>query len=236
MQGLSPLAAVAFLTRIPAGRTFRDAGAGAALFPVVGAAIGAAVGGSTYGLARVVPAPAAAGIALAIGALLTGALHLDGLADTADALAGRSREAALAIMRDHAVGVYGAVAIALDLLVKAAALSALAGRARAVLEALAAGALSRAAAPVLAVALPSLRTEGAGAAFRVAPAAALVAVLLAVAIAAPVEPLLIAAAAVVGVACFAWFRLRFGGHTGDLLGAATELVETAALVTAAALV
>src|SRR5947207_11706745 len=102
------LAAIAFLTRIPIGGGTSDVAGGAVLFPLVGAALGAAVGGTAYGLARILPSFAAAGIALALDALLTGALHLDGLADTADALGAGSREGALAIMRDHAIGTSGA--------------------------------------------------------------------------------------------------------------------------------
>jgi adenosylcobinamide-GDP ribazoletransferase len=229
------LAAVGFLTRIPVPGAY-DVAAGAALFPVVGAGVGTAVGGTAYGLARVMPALVAAAVALALGALVTGALHLDGLADTADALGAPSRDEALAIMRDHATGAYGTVALVLDLLAKAAALAALAGRSRVVLEALAAGALSRAVPVVLALALPGARRDGAAAAFRVRPAAATVAVVLGVAAAAPVEPILIAVAAVVAIVLGAWMRLRLGGRTGDTLGTATELAETAALVAAAALV
>ena len=127
-------AAVAFLTRLPVGRARRASTAptsrGAAP-PSRSSAppIGAAVGGTAAGLVHVLPALAAAGIALALGAALTGALHLDGLADTADALGERERERALAIMRDHAIGAYGAAALALDLLVKAAVLAGLAGTA-----------------------------------------------------------------------------------------------------------
>jgi len=236
MRAARPLlAAVAFLTRIPVGGASFDPGAGAALFPVVGAGVGAAVGGTAYGLAQVVPALAAAGAALGVGALLTGALHLDGLADTADALGARSREAALAIMRDHAVGTYGTVAVVLDLLVKAAALAALAGRGRVVLEALAAGALSRAAPVVLGLLLPDVRREGAGAAFRVTPGAAALAVPLAAALAVPADPLLIAVAAAAALVLGIWLRRWLGGRTGDTLGAATELVETTVLAAAAAL-
>src|SRR6266550_1910501 len=134
--GRAAVAAVAFLTRLPVGRLVPldgdDVARGAVLFPVVGAGIGAAVGGTAAGLVRVLPPLAAAGIALAVGALLTGALHLDGLADTADALGGRSTEHALQIMRDHAIGAYGTVALVLDLLVKAVALAALADAGRAV--------------------------------------------------------------------------------------------------------
>jgi adenosylcobinamide-GDP ribazoletransferase len=233
--GSSLLAASAFLTRVPVGGASYDIGAGAALFPVVGAGVGAAVGGRAYGLAHVVPALVAAGAALAVSVLLTGALHLDGLADTADALGARSREAALAIMRDHAIGTYGTVALVLDLLVKAAALAALAGRSRVVLEALAAGALSRAVPVVLGLLLPDVRRDGAGAAFRVTPRAAVVAVVLAAALAIPADPLLIAVAAGAALLLGAWSRRRFGGRTGDTLGAATELAETAVLVAAAAL-
>jgi adenosylcobinamide-GDP ribazoletransferase len=221
--GSSLLAASAFLTRVPVGGASYDIGAGAALFPVVGACVGAAVGGTAYGLAHVVPALVAAGAALAVGVLLTGALHLDGLADTADALGARSREAALAVMRDHAIGTYGTVALVLDLLVKAAALAALAGRSRVVLEALAAGALSRAVPVVLGLLLPDVRRDGAGAAFHVTPRAAVVAVVLAAALAIPADPLLIGVAAGAALLLGAWSRRRFGGRTGDTLGAATEL-------------
>ena len=231
----SLLAAIAFLTRIPVGGGSFEIGAGAALFPLVGAGVGAAVGGTAYGLAHVVPALVAAGAALAVGALLTGALHLDGLADTADGLGARSREAALAIMRDHAIGTYGAIALVLDLLVKAAALAALAGRSRVVLEALAAGALSRAVPVVLGLLLPDVRREGAGAVFRVTPGAAVVAVVLGAALAVRAGPLLIVVAAAAALLVGAWFRRWLGGRTGDTLGAATELVETTVLAAAAAL-
>jgi adenosylcobinamide-GDP ribazoletransferase len=236
MPGVSALAAaVAFLTRLPAGRRRYDVGAGVALFPLVGAVLGAAVGGTAYGLARILPALVAAGIAIALGAVLTGALHLDGLADTADALGARSRDAALAIMRDHATGAYGVAALALDLLVKAAALAALAGRSRVVLEALAAGALSRTVPAVLALALTPARAGGAGAAFRVAPGAVAAAVVVGAALAVPADALLIPVAAAVALAVGLWLRRWLGGHTGDALGAATELAETAVLVAAAGL-
>src|SRR5581483_1095828 len=63
-----------------------------------------------------------------LAALVTGALHLDGLADMADGFGGgRTRDDVLRIMRDHAVGAYGVVAIVLVLAVKIAALSALIG-------------------------------------------------------------------------------------------------------------
>src|SRR5581483_3157637 len=162
-----PAAALAFLTRVPVARLValdgRDVARGAALFPLVGAGIGAAVGGAAAGLVHALPPLAAAGIALALGALLTGGLHLDGLADAADALGARTRERALEIMRDHAIGAYGAAAVALDLLVKAASLAALASHGGVVGAAIAAGALSRAVPALHALALPRARSDGAGA-------------------------------------------------------------------------
>ena len=237
------LAAVTFLTRVPVARRVAlegsDLARGAVFFPLVGAGVGAAVGGAAYGLAQVVPALVAAGIALALGALLTGALHLDALADTADAAGTRTREAALAIMRDHHTGAFGATALALDLLVKAAALAALVGHPRVVLYALAAGALSRSVAAVLGAMLPAARTDGAGAAFRVPAWAASTAVLAGAALAFVVPwqdaLALCAVAAWMTVAAALLYRRWLGGVTGDTLGAAVEVAETALLAAAAGL-
>jgi adenosylcobinamide-GDP ribazoletransferase len=232
------LSAIAFLTRIPvAGGEIAD---GAPFFPLVGAAIGAAVGGTAYGLAQILPTLASAGVALAVGALLTGAIHLDALADTADALGARSRDDALAIMRDHATGAYGATALVLDLLVKAAALATMAGERGVIVYAIAAGALSRTVPVLLGLALTSVREDGAGAAVRVCPLAALIAVLSAAAIAFAAGTghgaVLIAVAACAVLLLGSWYRRWLGGGTGDTLGAAAELTETAVLVAAAALI
>lgn len=248
MRGAEPVravaAAAAFLTRIPLGRLIvldgDDVARGGAAFPLVGAAIGAAVGGTAEGLAHVLPALAAAGIALAVGAALTGALHLDALADTADALTA-GRERALAIMREHTIGAYGTLALVLDLIVKAAALGALAAHRHAVPFAIAAGALGRASPVALGALLPSARAEGPGASFagRVSRMAAAAAVVVAVVIAVAAGRLhgleLAAIAAAVTVAVGLFFRRWLGGVTGDTLGATVELTETLALVAAAAL-
>src|SRR4051812_24910218 len=104
-------AAVSFQTRLPIGRVVvvdgEDVARAGVAFPLVGAAIGAAVGGVFVGLAPHLSPLPAAGLALVLGALLTGALHLDALADTADALGAATRERALEIMRDHSIGAYG---------------------------------------------------------------------------------------------------------------------------------
>ena len=234
--------AVAFLTRLPAGRLVvldgADVARGAPAFPLVGAGVGAAVAGIAVGLEHVLPALAAAALGLAAGAALTGALHLDALADTADALTKRGEEA-LRVMRDHAIGAYGATALALDLIVKTAVLAALVAHGHALGAAVAAGALSRAVPLAIGDLLPPLRAEGAGASVRITHAGAAAGVVVAAAVAfaaGPVHgPELIAAAVILAGAAMLFYRHWLGGVTGDLHGAATELSETLLLATAAAL-
>src|SRR5256885_6983911 len=130
VRGLA--AAVAFLTRVPVGRFIEldaaDVARGGALFPLVGAGIGTVIGGIAEGLSQPLTAPLAAVLGLAAGAVLTGVLHLDALADTADALGATTRERALEIMRDHSIGAYGGGAPLLRLPAKIAAPPGLAGR------------------------------------------------------------------------------------------------------------
>lgn len=242
--GRSAAAAAAFLTRLPVGRVVVldgvDVARGAPAFPVVGAGVGALAAGIAVALFRVVPALPAAGVGLGAAAAVTGAMHLDALADTADALTTRG-ERALAIMRDHAIGAYGATALTLDLIVKTAVLGALVETHDAFGTAVAAGALSRAVPLVLAVALPPVRGDGSGASVgaRISRSGAVAAVVVAVAFAEAAGgirglELAAVAAALVGAA-FLFYRHWLGGVTGDLLGAATEVTETALLLTALAL-
>jgi adenosylcobinamide-GDP ribazoletransferase len=240
------LAALTFLTRIPLGRTVvldgDDVARAGPAFPLVGAGIGAAVGGIAATLAHPLSPLVAVVLALAAGTVLTGALHLDALADAADALGARSRERALEIMRDHAIGAYGAAAIALDLLIKAATLSVLVDRADVLRFAVAAGALSRLTPVLLAAWLPYARPGGgAGASLtrggrRRAAVAALVALAIAVAVAGLDGAIVSACGAAVAVLLARAFYLWLGGVTGDALGAAVELTEAAVLVVAVALV
>jgi adenosylcobinamide-GDP ribazoletransferase len=228
------LAAVAFLTRIPVGRLValdaRDVARGAGLFPLVGAAVGAVAGGVADLAVPTLPAWTAAALALLVAAVVTGAMHLDALADTADALGGTTRERRLEIMRDHAIGSYGAVALVLVLLVEASALAALAGEATAAFAAAAAAA--RWAPLPLAALLPPARPDGQGrvlAGTDVVAAVAGLAIATAIAVLLDAVVVLVAAGAVALVV--ALFVRRFiGGVTGDVLGATTELAQAAALV------
>jgi adenosylcobinamide-GDP ribazoletransferase len=233
-----------FLTRLPIGNRVLldadDATRSGPSFPLVGALLGAVVGGATALLAApLTPLPAAV-VAVGIGVLLTGALHLDGFADAVDALAGRTRERALEIMRDHALGSYGAVALGLDLLLKVTLLAALVPHHRVLRFAVVAGALSRLAPVLLATCLPyARRGAGAGAALtRGGFTRALVAVGLAAAVAAASAGLeglaLLAAVLALTAGLGLIYRRWLGGVTGDLLGAASELSELLVLACAVA--
>lgn len=238
-------AALAFLTRIPVGRWFdfdgEDVARAGLVFPVVGAAIGAIIGGTAVLLDRPLPPFLAVALALALQVLLTGALHVDALADTADALGGRSRQHALEIMRDHAIGSYGAVAIALSLLIKTTALAALLEHDHVIRVMVASGALSRAAPVVLAAWLPYARVgSGTGSSLtRGGHVRAALAAGLALAIAFLVSTTDAAILAACAASCLVLLGLGFhrwlGGVTGDTLGAAIEVVELAVLVGAVAL-
>lgn len=240
--GRALLAAIGLLTRVPLGHARpapADLLAAAPLFPLVGVALGALVGGAAAAMALALPALLAGALAVGLELALTGALHVDGLADSADGLAGRDRDEALAIMRDHSVGTYGAAALGLDLLAKAAAIGALA-ESGAVLPVVAAFALSRAAPLPLAAALPYARS-GAGTgrllADGMSPRAALAGVGLAaglavVAAGAAALTLLLCLAVATGVVG-ALARRRLRGVTGDTMGAAIELTAILALVVAA---
>jgi adenosylcobinamide-GDP ribazoletransferase len=234
------LAAVAFLTRVPVGRVELgrdDVARGSVLFPLVGAGIGLVVGLVAAGSdSRLGPLLAAA-LAVAFEALLTGAIHLDGLADTADGLGAGTRERALAVMREGAIGAFGATALGVDLLVKTAALAAILSGPAPVLALVAAFAVGRAAPLALAAAFPYAREEdGIGRALAGRPWAAVgVALGIVVAVGAlGMRGLWIAGAAAVAVAALALVARRLGGVTGDVLGAAAELGTTFALVGAAA--
>lgn len=241
----APLAAVTFLTRLPLGPA-RDPDPdalprAAPFFPLVGAALGLAVGGAAIGLAQVLPPPLAGLLAVALELVLTGALHVDGLADSADGLGGRDREHSLTIMRDHSLGAYGASALALDLAVKGTALGTLT-EAQVLGPIVAALAISRAAPLPLARLLPYARADGGTGAVlagKIGTAPVLAGVGLATAVAFVVAGadalflLVCAVAATAGVGVFA--RRRLGGVTGDVFGAATELTATCCLVVAVAL-
>jgi adenosylcobinamide-GDP ribazoletransferase len=240
------LAAVAFLTRIPVGRAVAvgpdDVARGALLFPLVGAGIGAVTAAVVLAAHPTLSPLLAAALGVAASVVLTGAMHVDALADTADALGAPTPERALEIMRDPRLGSFGAAAIALDLLVKVAAVDQLLGSGELLYALVAAGALSRAASPVMASTLSYPRvTGGPGSVLsrQVSRLAAAIGAVAAVAVTIALlgaEGVLVAGAvAILTLALGLAYRRWLGGATGDCLGAATVLSETLALVVAAAM-
>jgi adenosylcobinamide-GDP ribazoletransferase len=182
-------AAVAFLTRVPVGRASVDLErTGAAAFGLVGAGLGLVAAIPILVLGSLLPTPAAV-LALAVIAIGSGGLHLDGLADTADALAAPTPDAAERARTDPRAGPAGVTAIVLDLLLAAGLLAALVAAdprlAAAALVVAATG--SRAAAPVAAWIDRSRRTrrrDGLGGWFagRVGPGDVVASVLTTVAV------------------------------------------------------
>jgi adenosylcobinamide-GDP ribazoletransferase len=249
MPGASARAAVAavtFLTRVPLGRRLSvdasDVARGAALFPVVGAGIGAVAGLAAAGLEGPLPPLIAGGLAVGIAVALTGGLHLDALADSADALGAGTRERALEIMRDPRLGAFGVVAVVLALLVESAALGGLAETGDVIAGFVVAGALSRAAAAPLAVTLPYARAgRGTGSVLsrRVSAAASAagcaLATLIAVLLLGWDGVILAGVVGGIAAACGVGSRLWLGGVTGDTLGATVQLSEITVLVVLLAL-
>jgi adenosylcobinamide-GDP ribazoletransferase len=235
------VAAAAFLTRFPVGRATVDpraVAAAAPYYPVVGAVLGAGAGGAGVALGFLLPSTLAAALVVALLAVATGGMHLDALADAADAAGGRTRAERLRIMRDHSVGAFGATAVALFVVVEVAAFAALLeNEVRIALDIVAAFAASRAAAVGLAAVMPYARGEEGVPAFvtrRHAAAASVVAAALCVP--AGVSGLAaLAATATVAAASALACRRWLAGVTGDTLGATVALAEASALVAAVAL-
>lgn len=205
-------------------------------WPVVGLVLGGlAVLAGHVALALGLAAPLAAVVVLTVQVVLTGGLHEDGLADTADGLwGGWTRERRLEIMKDSRTGSYGVVALilgfaaritAVTLLLEAGALGAL----------VVAAVLSRGVLPGVMALVPNARVDGLsrgmgrptrGAAALSAGIAVVLALLLAgwAAIGAVLVVLLMACA----LSLLA--RARIGGQTGDILGAVQFVAEVAVLM------
>lgn len=240
MRGGGLREALSFLTPLsPPAATLSPKAA--AYFPLAGAVIGSAEG-LGWSLARRAAPPRVAGVLTTlVGVALTGALHLDGLADTADGLLSAPQaKDRLEIMAEPAVGSYGAMAVALSLLGRAAALSEL-SPSPALLAGLACG--SRSVMVLAASWLPYARREGLGAAIVPEPAARRKITLAGgggLAAGALLARLgherglhaFLAGLAAAG-ACLELARRRIGGFTGDVLGAAGTLFETVGLMAAA---
>lgn len=237
--------ALQFLTRLPVPRSTsaspEDRGSSVPFYPLVGLLLGALIVGMQSLLAATDVGLQSA-LVLLLWVLLTGGLHLDGLADSADAWAGShgDRDKALRIMKDAASGPAGVAAVTLILLIKFAALSVLI-RENIWPALIIAPVLGRAAIVLLFLTTPYVRPDGLGA----AQAAFL-----------PRRPAIVALTiSTIVIAGFGWAGIwamaaalvlllilrammirRLGGATGDTFGAACEFVETVALVVIALII
>jgi len=234
-------AALGLLTRIPVGAQPPDTG-GAAAFGFVGALVGA-LGSVAIVLVGGQSPLAAGGIALALMALVSGGLHIDGLADTFDALAAPSREAAEHARTDPRTGAAGAAAIAIVIVVDAALLAALAAEAGMLMAALAcvtAASASRAVAVALSVVGPRTTYAGSGSWFasRTGPAsvvvsgvsAGLIALVGSIVAGTPVLLLGAVVGSVAALLASMWLARLRDVVDGDLLGAAIEIAFALLLV------
>jgi len=234
------LLAVRYLTIVPvAGRRhagLEDLGAAAPWFPVVGAALGLVLAGVDAVTVLVFPPLLAALLTVTVWKLLTGGLHLDGLADCLDGLAGRDPDERRAIMSDSRIGAFGAIGLIFFLMLELAAVSELppGTRWRALV---AAPVIGRATPALLGRLFPPARAGGQAALFAagLGGAAAPAALAIALVVAALVLGWAGVVALGVGVggaaAVAAFLARRLGGVTGDVLGAGVELAELAVLLT-----
>lgn len=234
--------AAMLLTRLPAGwiaggRPPSDIADSVWAFPVVGAVVGAIGGAAYWACARLgLPPAVAAGWTLAVQIVATGALHEDGLADTADGFGGgRTRARKLEIMRDSRIGAFGALALLLALAARGTSIAAIGAPGRVACALVAAGALGRGAIVLVLLVLAPARTEGLAAGLREAALGrSAVALALAAATALTLLPVraalpAIGAAGVVALALAWTARRQIGGHTGDVLGAASLATECVVL-------
>lgn len=230
--------AAMILTRLPAGRIPGEAPPIARAtwaFPVIGALLGV-LAGIVFALASWLglPAFAAALLAIAAGVLATGALHEDGLADTADGLGGGGTVTRkLEIMKDSRIGSYGVLALLLTLGLTASGMAAAGTLPLFVVI----GTASRAMMLLPMVFLSPAREDGLG---RSATAEtdgrflAAMGLTLALTLATGAMPIL-ATMLLCTLAVMLLARRQIGGQTGDVLGATQKLTECTGWLTAAAM-
>ena len=237
--------ALTFLTRVPLVRARRadlsDVAAAQAWFVPVGLLIGLALLGVDRLCALALPAQSVAVVDVLALAVFTGALHLDGLADTADGLlGGYDRERRLTIMRDTRAGTYAVVAIVAVLALKWAGIGALPGNARFEVLVLTPAAARFAMLAVIAT-YPYARESGVGAGFRDAAtpvplvAGAVISLGASVLLFGPAGVYVLLFAISCGLAVGAASTALVGGVTGDVYGAALEIAEACTFVFVAAL-
>jgi adenosylcobinamide-GDP ribazoletransferase len=234
---------LAFSTRLPLPRVApAEVNLAQAVWalPLAGLVVGI-IGAAVYALAYrlgLPPWPAAA-LALAATLLVTGALHEDGLADTADGFGGgAAREQKLAIMRDSRIGTYGVCALVLALLLRTSAVATIAAPGAVAAALIASHTAGRAAVPLLMFFVGPARADGlsygAGQpAAAGAVAAAVIALVVLVVGLGFVHAIEAAVLLAIVIALMGWLSVRqIGGQTGDVLGALEQVGEIVILLVA----
>lgn len=238
MSGL--VVAARYLTIVPIGRGRTEAdtealGRAVGWFPVVGLGIGLVVVVVERLAGSLFPGLLAALLSVTVWKLLTGGLHLDGLADCLDGLGGHDPGQRLRIMSDSRIGAFGAMGLILFMLLEIAAVAELAPAVR-WRTLLVAPAVARATPALLATLFSAAKPDGQGARFHagVSHGATGVGVLVTAAAAVALLALpgfvALVAGTLVAVAVGGALAPRLGGITGDVLGAAVELSELTALL------
>jgi adenosylcobinamide-GDP ribazoletransferase len=239
-------ASIHFLTRLPLPRHGAAGAAGANLaqavwaFPFAGFVVGL-VGALAYLVADrlVLFSWPAAALAVAATLFVTGALHEDGLADTADGFGGGdTHERKLEIMRDSRIGTFGVCALIISLLVRTDAIASLTEPGLVAPALIAAHVGARAVLPFVMFLLPAARTDGLAFAARV-PSGVGVAIAAALGFLALLfclglgHALVALVALAIVVALMSWLAMRqIGGQTGDVLGVVEQVSEVVILLVA----
>jgi len=224
---------LAFLTRIPINHgpqiSLRRS---AALFPLVGALIGLIGGLVFYVSSAILPPLVSASISILVTVAITGAFHLDGLADICDGLIGGwNREERLKILKDSRHGTYGVAAISLQLILQVCLLSALSPR-DGLFTLIVLHTLSRLV-PIFLMLIPATSGHdgmGASVSREIGAREPLVGSLITVLLIAPImglNLLLLSAILFLTLSIFAlWVIRKIGGMVGDAFGAGEQISET----------
>jgi adenosylcobinamide-GDP ribazoletransferase len=239
-------ASLAFSTRLPLApanaQTAKAIANAAWAFPLTGLVIGL-IGALVYVLAHRLGLPPwpVATLSVAATLVLTGALHEDGLADTADGFGGGdSRQSKLDIMRDSRTGAYGVCALVVALLLRIGALASFSDAHGVVWALVASHSAARAAMMILMWLLPPARSDGLSFAAGGPPgqsiaAAAAIAFVVLLFCLHPARGCIAALVLIATLALMAWLSMRqVDGQTGDVLGALEQVGEIAVLLVAVA--
>jgi len=232
--------ALQFLTIIPLPFQVRwderALGRSMALFPLVGLSLGGLLVGVDVIFARVLPRPLLDIMLVALLAVATGALHLDGLADVCDAMAARgSRERFLAVMKDSRIGAVGAVGLVLGLMIKYQAILQIPPESKRMML-LFFPAVSRFGQVLMTVGAKRARQDGLGVVFISGVGRGQLAVALLITMASGFLTLgwqgvsAVAFVSLLTLSCRRYFTNRVGGITGDLIGCVSEINEMGCLV------